>query len=494
MAGVQNLVVDETKVKRAVQLGIPLTITSFTLPHEIEMYIEQVLDIFLKMVDQERLRDYMVYIVQELTVNAKKANTKRVYFSENGLNLSDPNEYKTGMENFKTDTLGNIAHYLQLQKEKGLYIKLILQTKRNIVLIEVRNNVAVTRTELIRIHDKLARSRQFTSLEEALAQVLDASEGAGLGLIILVLMLKKMGLSEDCFDILASEKETIARIVIPLEQTKVENLAVLSNTIVNSIDALPQFPENILRIQKIIADPSSDMASIAREISRDPALTADMLKLVNSAAYMMTKPVDSIAEAVKLVGIRGINNLLYSYGTQKILGDDSEEKKRLWGHCYKTAFYAYNIIKNFRKDRNLLDDSYVAGILHDMGKIIFSEVHPELLNRIRNFCGDKGLPISTFEDLAAGMNHAEIGALVAEKWNFPPVLVNAIRYHHDPLAAPEEYRDLTSAVYLANMFCEYENETISFEQFDAVVLENFNIPTKKHVDTLLDRFKTVFRN
>ncbi|MDR1909049.1 MAG: HDOD domain-containing protein, partial [Spirochaetaceae bacterium] len=472
MAGAKDLAVDEEKVKRAVQLGIPLTITSFTLPHEIEVYIEQLVSVFLRMVDQERLRDYVVYIVQELTVNAKKANTKRVYFSEKGLDLSNPDEYKAGMLGFKEDTLGNIAHYLQLQKEKGLYIKLILQTKRNIVLVEVRNNVAVTKTELIRIHDKLARSRQFHSLEEALSQVLDASEGAGLGLVILVLMLKKMGLSEDCFDILSTDKETIARIVIPLEQTRVEDLAVLSNTIVNSVNALPQFPENILRIQNLIADPNSDMAGIAREISQDPALTADLLKIVNSAEYMLSKKVDGIADAVKLIGIRGINNLLYSYGTQKILGDDTEDKKRLWVHSYKTAFYAYNLVKNFRKTRNLPEDSYVAGILHDMGKIIFSEVHPDLLDKIRRFCSEKGLPASTFEDLSAGLNHAEIGALVAEKWNFPAPLINAIRYHHDPLSAPEEYRDLTEAVYLANMFCEYENQTAGFEQFDSAVLED----------------------
>ncbi|MDR2480025.1 MAG: hypothetical protein LBD48_12030, partial [Treponema sp.] len=255
MAAAQELVVDEAKVKKAVQSGIPLTITTFTLPHEIEIYIEQVITVFLKQVDQEKLKDYIVYCVQELAVNAKKANTKRVYFMERGLDLANPNDYKEGMQNFKENTLSNIAHYLQLQKEKGLYIKLIMQIKNNTIHIEIRNNVAVTKTELIRIHDKLARSRQYSNLEEALSQVLDDSEGAGLGLVILVLMLKKMGLTEDCFDILGTEKETIARILIPLDQARVENLSVLSDTIVNSVNSLPQFPENILLVQKLINDP-----------------------------------------------------------------------------------------------------------------------------------------------------------------------------------------------------------------------------------------------
>jgi len=484
----QELVVDETKVKKAVQSGIPLTITTFTLPHEIEMYIEQVLAIFLKQIGQEKLRDYVVYCVQELAVNAKKANTKRVYFLERGLDLSNLDDYKEGMTNFKENTLTNIAHYLQLQKEKGLYIKVILQVKNNIIHIEVRNNVGITKTELIRIHDKLARSRQYSNLEDALAQVLDDSEGAGLGLVILVLMLKKMGLDEDCFDILGTEKETIARLIIPLEQTRVENLSILASTIVNNISSLPQFPENILMVQKLIGDPKSEMADIARQISMDPALTADLLKIVNSAAYMLSKKVDSISEAVKMVGIRGIKNLLFSYGTQKILGDDSIDKKALWNHSYKTAFYAFNLVKNFRRDHNLLDDAYVGGILHDMGKIIFSNVHPELLSKIRNFCIEKCLPSSTFEDLSAGMNHAEIGALIAEKWNFPEGLINSIRYHHDPGSAPEEYRDLADTVYLANMFCELEAGGVTFDQFDPVVLEHFGISSKKQVDMLLKKF------
>jgi putative nucleotidyltransferase with HDIG domain len=493
MAAVQELVVDESKVKRAVQSGIPLTITTFTLPHEIEVYIEQVLEVFLRLVGQEKLKDYLVYCVQELTVNAKKANTKRVYFAERGLDLSNPEDYKQGMTSFKADTLDNIGHYLQLQKEQGLYIKLILQNKKNIIFIEVRNNVAVTKTELIRIHDKLARSRQYDSMEDALSQVLDDSEGAGLGLVILVLMLKKMGLDEDCFDILGTAAETIARIVIPLEKARVENLSVLAETIVNNVNSLPQFPENILLVQNLIGDPKSDMSGIARQISMDPALTADLLKIVNSAQYMLAKKVDSIFEAVKMVGIRGIRNLLYSYGTQKVLGDDTADKKVLWDHSYKTAFYAYNLIKNFKKDQVLLDDAYVGGILHDMGKIIFSNIHPDLLTKIKEFCTEKNLPASTFEDLSAGMNHAEIGALIAEKWNFPEGLVYAIRFHHDPLAAPDEYKNLTETVYLANMFCEYEKENISYDQFDNTVLEDFGITSKKHIDSLLERFEVGFK-
>jgi putative nucleotidyltransferase with HDIG domain len=397
------------------------------------------------------------------------------------------------MDSFKEETLSNIAHYLQMQKEKGLYIKIILQIKRNTIYIEIRNNSKITRSEEIRIHDKLARSRQYSSLEEAMSQLLDDAEGAGLGLVILALMLKKMGLNDDCFSIKSTDKYTIASISIPLDEAVLENLSVLSDAIVENVNSLPQFPENILRVQQLIADPKSDMPMIARQISTDPALTADLIKVVNSAQYMLSKKVDNISEAVKMLGIKGIKNLLYSYGTQKLLGDDTSDKKQLWEHSYKTAFYAYNLVKNFKHDASLLDDAYVGGILHDMGKIVFANVHPELLDKIKDFCADRNLPSATFEDLSAGMNHAELGALIAEKWNFPDSLVAAIRYHHDPASAPEEFKNLADSVYLANMFCEYESGNAGFDQLDPEALANFSLNNKKQVDTLLERLSSGFQ-
>ena len=207
---------DETKIKEALLSGLPLTITTFTLPHEIEVYIENVITVFLKLARQEKLRDYICYCVRELAENAKKANTKRVYFLEQGLDLKNPEDYRKGMELFKKTTLSNIAYYLQLQKEKGLYIKLILQIRENTIHMEIRNNVTVTRAELLRIHDRLTHSHQYDNLEEVFSRVFDDSEGAGLGLVILALMLRKMGLNEDNFDIYSNERETIAQISIPI--------------------------------------------------------------------------------------------------------------------------------------------------------------------------------------------------------------------------------------------------------------------------------------
>lgn len=477
------------QIKKAARSSVPISIKTYTLPRETEVYLEEVLGVFLSEFGQDHLKDRLAYCLKELSVNAKKANTKRVYFKEKELNIKNSSDYSEGMKHFKDETLSNIDHYLQLQKEAGLYIKVVFHAKGRTFSMSVKNNVEISKKEQIRVYDRIARSRAFETMEEALSTVLDDSEGAGLGIVILVLMLKKLGLDEDAFDIDVVNGETVAKITIPFSEVHLENLDKLSEEIVSEINELPQFPDNIVFLQKLINDPDSEISDIARQISTDPSLTADLLKLVNSAQFMLPKRVDNIVEAVKLVGLRGLKTLLYSYGTQKIL---TQDQKWLWDHSYRTAFFAYSLARSFKKKKDLLDDAYVGGILHDMGKIIFAHVHPKLLDRISNFCTEREIDRDLFEDLSAGLNHAEIGGRIADKWNFPPSLVEAIRFHHEPGECDPEYKDVVETVYLANALANIEAGEITYDQIEPEVLQSFGIKNEKQCMTILQRLSTAF--
>lgn len=478
------------KIKVAIQKSVPVTITTYKLNHDTEIYVEEILGIYLKELGQGALVDRLAYCLKELAVNAKKANTKRVYFEEKGLTLSNKEDYTEGMRHFKSETMDRIEHYLELQKQKGLYIKISFHTFSSNFRISIRNNVEITRKEQMRIYDRIARSRAFDSMEEAFSEVLDDSEGAGLGIVILILMLKKMGLSEDSFEIEGEKGETNASLTIPISEIKLEEMDLLTTRIVNEIDALPQFPENISVIQQLMNDPDSDINEIARRISTDPSLTADLLRVVNSAQYMLPNRVDNIADAVKMVGLRGLKNLLYSYGSQKIL--NLPQKKELWDHAHRTAFYAFNLARNMRLKKDFIDDAYVGGILHDMGKIVFSSIHPELLEKIKEFSYEKEISAGLFENLAGGYNHAEIGAKIAEKWNFTESLIDAIRYHHEPNSGNHEYRKVVYCVYLANALCDLEKDYVSFEQLDKDALKFFRITTEDQLDTVRERLSQAF--
>jgi len=483
---------DRAQIKRATSSSIPLTIKTYTLSHDTEVYLEEILQAFLTELGYTEIKDQLAYCLRELAVNAKKANTKRTYFLEKNLNLEDPDDYNEGMKTFKEDTLENIQYYLHKQKEQGLYIKIIFHTQGKTFNIKVRNNVEITRKEQIRVYDRIARSRAFTSMEEAFATVLDNSEGAGLGIVILILMLKKLGLEEDSFSIDMEEGETIATLSIPFSDIHLEKTDLLTQAIIREVESLPQFPDNIVYLQKLISDPDSEIADIARQISTDPMLTADLLKLVNSAQFMLPKKVDNIVEAVKLVGMKGVRNLLYTHGTQKILSEKYQDMRSLWNHSYRTAFYAYHLAKSFKKKKDILDDIYVGGILHDLGKIIIATLHPELLDRIINFCTEKEIPTRMLEDLSVGFNHAEIGAMIAEKWNFPEQLIAAIRHHHEPNETDEKFGDVVYTVYLANALTAIEKEQITFAQIDKDVLNDFGIQTADHLNKIQERLDKAF--
>ena len=493
MPPVKKVKLDLSKIKMAIRAGIPLSITTYTLPREMEAYIDSVLKAFLNELNQDQMSEYLTYCLNELLVNSKKANTKRIFFKQKNLDIFNEEQYSEGIKSFKAETLSNIRYYLDLQKKAGLYVKLVLQSRNNKIKIEVRNNSELTVEEYKRMHDKLSRAQQYTSVDQAMTQVLDETEGAGLGLIIMILMLEKIGLTEENFQILCENGETITRIILPLDEKTQKNLSVVSREFVNLIDELPQFPDSVMRINRLLNNPDSKMSEIATLISSDISLTSDLLKLVNSATFALASPCRSISDAVKLVGIRGIKNMILSVSSMNVLNTLGEETKTLWTHAYRVAFYTYNLARNFcSSNRTIVEDSYICGLLHDMGKLIFETTHPAYINRIKDICAQKGIQPDIFEKLVAGVNHGEIGALIAEKWNFPEVIVSVIRHHHEPDLAPENVKKLTEIVYLSDMLAHYQEKDIDFYQFDQEILAKFHITNESQLQKISESLEKAF--
>ena len=121
--------IDVTQIKRAAHNSVPLTFKTYTLPHETEIYLDKVLEGFLAELGQEKLKEPLSYCLRELAVNAKKANTKRVYFLEKGLDLNNDKDYEAGMQTFKSGDLRQHPVLPAKQKELQLYIKVIFQTR-----------------------------------------------------------------------------------------------------------------------------------------------------------------------------------------------------------------------------------------------------------------------------------------------------------------------------------------------------------------------------
>ncbi len=490
----EKVSLDNSKIKMAIRAGIPLSITTYTLPREMSEYMEEVLAAFLRELGQEHMGTYLRYCLNELVTNAKKANTKRIYFKEKNLDLFDDSDYEIGMKTFKEETLANIKHYLAMQKLTGLYVKLILQTRNNRIKIEVRNNVELTFREYKRMHDKLSRAQQYTSVDQAMTQIVDLSEGAGLGIVIMILMLEKIGLTEENFQILCENGETITRIILPVNEKTQREFSTASHEFISLIDELPQFPESIMRINRLINSSGAKMSDIAKAISSDVSLTSDLLRLVNSVVYALASPCRNIGDAVKLVGIRGIKNMLLSVGSvQNLQAIGGNSQKELWTHAYRVGFYSYNLARNFcPNEREIIEDSYICGLLHDMGKLVFATVNPDFISTAAEICHQRNIPTDVFEKLLAGVNHSEVGALIAEKWNFPDIVISVIRHHHEPDMASPLTKKLTSIVYLADMICHYQTGEVDYYQFDLDVLKMFGIGSENQLKKISEKLSSAF--
>lgn len=228
-------------------------------------------------------------------------------------------------------------------------------------------------------------------------------------------------------------------------------------------------------------------------INNDVALTTDLLRMVNRASFRTASPCANVSLAVKMVGLEGIKNMLYTIGALKNLKIDENSQKQLWDHATKTAAYSYMLsCRLCPEDRNLISDAYVCGLLHDIGKILFNSAHSDIIEKFKDITIREGLTESIFEKIFAGATHAEIGALVTKNWNFPEVITCAIKYHHNPTFAPNKYKKSVEIVYLANMFVKFHHDEVDLGQFDADVLMDFQLDSESLLEELALELKILY--
>lgn len=186
---------------------------------------EQVDRILLRYLGEGRMMDLhslLAYCLHELAGNARKANIKRLYYQEMGLDMADDADYAAGLDGFKQVATTDDATWSQRMKEAGMYIRFQFLKNRDRITVVVRNNAPLLPVERKRISAKLTEASRFQNMAEAYEHVHDFTEGAGLGLTMVVIMLRNMGLSTRTLQIYATDKETIAHITLPLHLARQE--------------------------------------------------------------------------------------------------------------------------------------------------------------------------------------------------------------------------------------------------------------------------------
>lgn len=255
------------------------------------------------------------------------------------------------------------------------------------------------------------------------------------------------------------------------------------------IENLPPIPENLSKIQKMIDDPRSDVSVIASYVEKDVSLTANVLRIANSPLCMPVKRVDSVIRGVTLIGLTRLNSIILSLGAVKVMNDRFKQFRELWKHSHKCAYFAKDLMRmhKVKPDIEEVELAYLSGLLHDMGKAVLLSLSPKLLTMITEIHENKKVSVEEIEKTALGMSHAEIGAKIAEKWDFPQPIIESILHHHSPVNVNQHYQPLVYTIYLSNILCKYDDpiDTILFE-IDKDVREFFQIKNEKMLLNMME--------
>jgi HD-like signal output (HDOD) protein len=227
------------------------------------------------------------------------------------------------------------------------------------------------------------------------------------------------------------------------------------------IAKMPSLSTTALKVLETCNDPQASANDLKRVISLDPVLTARVLKLINSAYYSLSIPVTSLTRAIVMLGLNTVKNLALSVA---ILDNFKHNESNavfspdeFWMHSLCVGVIAKNIADFKMKASKSLEAFFVAGLLHDLGKIPLNRQFPSEYRRVWKLAEDRQINLRHSENQHLGIDHCTVGSMIAKKWCLGTTLIEALSCHHDPDDSSEVDRDFVYIVSLANQFANYLN-------------------------------------
>lgn len=266
--------------------------------------------------------------------------------------------------------------------------------------------------------------------------------------------------------------------------------------VVENIDNLPSLPQIVTRLIRVVNSPDSSAEDAAKLIQKDPALTSKMIRLANSAFYGIPRSISSVSSAVVILGFNTIRSLVLSASVMKMFSGSITggiDKNLFWKHSIATAIAAKLIVRHFLNVRMMDPESaFCAGILHDISKLIFNEYVYDEYREACEHARNSKISILEAERLVLGIDHAEVGRIISDKWALPLDLEYSLVHHHRPSNA-DKLKELVATVHMADIMAHriganlWENENYNEEWVECrSVLKMQDNDYSKINDALID--------
>lgn len=264
-----------------------------------------------------------------------------------------------------------------------------------------------------------------------------------------------------------------------------------------TINFLPPMPAVMMDLVQALNNDDIDLRNLGKIISKDPSMSMNVLKIANSAFYGLPTKVTTIEQAVRMLGTNEITSLCISCSASRSLrppkGVVTLDMKRFWNHSVATGVIGKILCARLNVGR--WDSIYLAGLVHDVGKVVIDRLVHDVYKEIVDLTFKESISIREAETLIMGASHDVVGGWLMEKWRLPAMLAEVARYHHTVNEASENSRIPVAIVSLASQLARLKGFGFGGDMngVDFSETEGFKVLEKKNPDIAnLDIVKLVW--
>ncbi|TAK64874.1 HDOD domain-containing protein [Methylobacter sp.] len=254
------------------------------------------------------------------------------------------------------------------------------------------------------------------------------------------------------------------------------------------VEKMPAFPKSVQQVVQLTSDINASPKDIVRVIECDPVMTVKILKAINSSFYGLPQKITSVQKAVVYIGLNTIKNIALGVAAMGMLNANNKANfntSNFLLHSLTTAAISKMLAERIRLSSTECGDCFVAGLLHDFGKVVFAEFMPDEFKLALEKSKEQQLPLHQTELEFIGLNHAQAGKMLAEKWELSDLLIDAIANHHELDHSPNVLRD---CVFAANQISKQmqfgDGGNPLIEAFPEPIVNRFGLTFSAMCDSL----------
>lgn len=266
----------------------------------------------------------------------------------------------------------------------------------------------------------------------------------------------------------------------------------LEKIILETID-IPSLPPVATKVLQLISSDNSSIKELEDILSKDQSFSARLLRIANSPYYGRNRSVDSISSAIILIGFNTMKSLVVAASLKDMHRNFGIFEQKLWEHSLAVSVAASTLAAETKIMKP--DEALVAGLVHDMGKIVLNTSISESYALVVERVYAEGLPFIEVEDQMLGFNHCNVGGLISRKWKLPKNLETVIEFHHTedfPSFDDPSYESTCQITRIADAICLYLG--IGFKReidISKIGLEHLGYNIKK-IDALIEKISTTY--